>query len=392
MTAAEVMQTCNQKEGPVMNEAIAEDTRRATSEIDVVPPEMFGFNQYSHRPRKDRHRKHETASQTGDRPAKPNRGNGITATQGLWLKMVTHVVQSRVVENEVPSVLPENDPEPTPIISNSKSSNDIPFNVEVPTKKRRLELQRVMSEITLNPSQHPGPARPHDIVILPRSDHSKMVSRRGKIPSFNVEVPKKKRRIVLQRVMSEITLNPSQHPAPARHHDIVILPRSDHSKMVSRRGKIPSHRPLPSILGGLYPDYASDNTSLQLDDIAGEGCTHQNDDNGAINRSQTTLDKTLPPTSLRHDSLSSLPSMDEIPPLPFADGDDQEMKASETRDSFLFQLSRRQLVSGMKQFSLTLPKGTPRKSRTFHMPSFKSFSVRRLWSSKVGDGTVVSSA
>jgi hypothetical protein len=335
MTAAEVMQTCNQKEGPVMNEAIAEDTRRATSEIDVVPPEMFGFNQYSHRPRKDRHRKHETASQTGDRPAKPNRGNGITATQGLWLKMVTHVVQSRVVENEVPSVLPENDPEPTPIISNSKSSNDIPFNVEVPTKKRRLELQRVMSEITLNPSQHPGPARPHDIVILPRSDHS---------------------------------------------------------KMVSRRGKIPSHRPLPSILGGLYPDYASDNTSLQLDDIAGEGCTHQNDDNGAINRSQTTLDKTLPPTSLRHDSLSSLPSMDEIPPLPFADGDDQEMKAPETRDSFLFQLSRRQLVSGMKQFSLTLPKGTPRKSRTFHMPSFKSFSVRRLWSSKVGDGTVVSSA
>jgi hypothetical protein len=252
--------------------------------------------------------------------------------------MVTRVVQSRVVENELPSVLPEIDPEPTPIISNSKSTIYIPFDVEV---------------------------------------------------------PKKKRRIVLQRVMSEITLNRSQHPAPARPHDIMILPRSDHSKMVSLRGKIPSHRPLPSILGDLYPDYATDDTSLQLDHITGDRCTHQNDENGAINRSQTTLEKTLSPTSLRHNSLSLLPSMDEIPPLSFAD-DDHEMKASETRDSFLFQLSRRQLVSGMKQFSnSTLPKATLRKSRqrrrkTFHMLSFMSFSVHRLWSSKVGDGTVVS--
>jgi hypothetical protein len=343
MAAVEAMQTCNQKEGPVMqsfenlrDEAIAEHTGRATIEIDVVPPEMFGFHQCSHRPRKDRHRKHETASQAGDRPAKPDHGNGITATQGLWLKMVSHVVQLRVVENERPSVLPENDPElePTPIISNSKSSKS---SKEIP---------------------------------------------------FNVEVPKKKRTIVLERMMSEITLNPSQHPAPARPHDIVILPRSDHSKMVSRRGKIPSHRPLPSILGDLYPDYTGDDTYLQLDDITGERCTHQNDENGPIKGSPT-----LSPTSLRH----ALPCMDEIPPLPFAD-DDHEINASETRDSFLFQLSRKQQVSGIKQSSpSTLPKATPIKSsqrhrKTFYMPSFKAFSVRRLWCSKVGDGTVVCSA
>lgn len=340
MTDAEARQQCSTFENHESLGVSNSDGRnsrrrtiRAMSEIDVVPPEMICFNHYSHLLRK-----HETASQTGEKPAKPTREHSTTSTRELWLQMVNHVVQSRVIQDspEEASAVPEKDPKPLPDAT-SDESNHIPLDVKVPEKHRSIALQRVMSEITLNPSQHPAPSRPNDIVLLPRSGHNKMVSRRGKVP-----------------------------------HNL----------------------PVPSVLGNLYPDYVSGKMSGGSDDIASfEGHatndSSDNDENGAfsINRSNTSI-----PTQVRHSTHT------ESSPLSLEDTVHERKHASYARDSFLFKLSKRQLISDMKHISHSTFANAPfrkqsqRRRKTFHMPTFKSFPVGRVFTSKTGDGTVVGRA
>jgi hypothetical protein len=206
----------------------------------------------------------------------------------MWLEMVNHVNQKSTGNVILGDVLQdENDaPSPTPIIKNSNRSHAKPNNVKL---DRRRIFHRVMSEITLYPSQHPVPARPEDIEIL--------------------------------------------QPVALEEEKLS----------------------LPSILGALYPDYGERDTSLRLDDIENGCALKGNNQNHASTKLQSTHDVNLTPTT---NTESSLESMNEIPLPPL--GDDIIRLGG---DSFLFQLSRRELILETKQsscpaFSSRMPERT----------------------------------
>jgi hypothetical protein len=190
----------------------------------------------------------------------------------VWLEMVNHVNKKSTGNVTLGDMLQdENEAPPAPIIKNSNRSHAKPINVKL---DRRRTLHRVISEITLNPSQHPVPARSEDIEIL----------------------------------------------------QAVALEEEKLS--------------LPSILGALYPDYGEKDASLRLDDIE-NGCGLKgNNPNEASTKLQSTHDINLTPTT---NTESSLEFMNEIPSP--ALGDDNIRRG---RESFLFQLSRRELILEMK--------------------------------------------
>jgi len=82
------------------------------------------------------------------------------------------------------------------------------------------------------------------------------------------EFPPSSRRTMMNREMSEITLNASQHPEPKQMDDIVLIPGSHHKKSRQRRSPRSSPKEkivVSSVLRQLYPDYDSSSQSTDKD-------------------------------------------------------------------------------------------------------------------------------
>lgn len=330
---------------------------RASNEIDVIPPEVFATGDGVFSRQEPRNEKAETSQpnhqeyQTNNRPSLPQQTDEAPIPKApRFHKESSKKNHSRAVaahDNHVKN--------------NNSNQNE-----------QKEEQKQVEDGVVI-------------ITIGERSDHSHPIK---------VELPAPtSRRALMNKNMSEITLNASQHPEPKKD-DIVLTPRSSSRHSRKSRGVFkspisPKRRLVTAVLRQLYPDFdgsqstdkdkvrhATSSDHNESDSSVGEydgfevDSYHGDDDRDELNvstRSQSSQVSAKTPRQLTH----------------IAEEDDSEEESGPLkrmiRPASLFSRQKR-VVSASTNDRGSSSRSTKFSGKKFHIPSFKRVSVRGIFS------------